>query len=66
MTDASIEGAGVVLSQGKSGKDHLIVYTSHSFNKAGRNYIMVKKELATIVWGIKYFIPYLYDRNSNL
>jgi len=58
-TDASNDGAGAVLSQGKIGKDLPIAYASRSFNKAERNYSTVEKELAAIVWGIKHFRPYL-------
>jgi len=54
-TDASNDGAGVVLSQGQIGKDLPIAYASRSFNKAERNYSTVEKELAAILWGINHF-----------
>jgi len=65
-TDALNNGAGAVLSQGQIGKDLPIAYASRSFNKAGRNYSTVEKELAAIVWGIKHFRPYLYGRKFKI
>jgi hypothetical protein len=65
-TDASNEGTGAVLSQGEVGKDLPIPYASCSFNKAEKNYSMVEKELAAIVWGIKHFRPCLYGRKFKI
>jgi len=65
-TDASNEGAGAVLSQGQIGKNLPIAYASRKVNKAERNYSTVEKELAAIVWGIKYFRPYLYGRKFKM
>jgi hypothetical protein len=65
-TDASNEGAGAILSQEEIGKDGPIAYASRSFNKAVKNYSTVEKELAAVVWGIKYFRPYLYGRNFKV
>lgn len=65
-TDASNEGAGAILSQGEIGKDRPIAYASRSFNKSEKNYSTVEKELAAIVWGIKYFRPYLYGRKFKV
>ena len=61
-TDASNDGAGAVLSQGEIGKDLPVAFASRSFNKAERNYSTVERELAAIVWGMKYFRPYLYGK----
>ena len=61
-TDASNDGAGAVLSQGEIGKDLPVAFASRKFNKAERNYSTVERELAAIVWGIKYFRPYLYGK----
>jgi hypothetical protein len=60
-TDASIDGAGAVLSQGEIGKDLPVAFASRSFNKAERRYSTIERELAAILWGIKYFRPYLFD-----
>jgi hypothetical protein len=65
-TDASNEGAGSILSQGEIGKDRPIVYASHSFNKAEKNYTTVEKKLSAIVWGIEYLRPYLYGRKFKV
>jgi hypothetical protein len=65
-TDASNEGAGAILSQGPIGKDLPIAYASRSFCKAEKNYSTVEKELAAIVWGIRYFRPYLYGTRFKI
>jgi hypothetical protein len=65
-TDASNEGVGAILSQGEIGKDRPVAYASRSFNKAEKGYNTVEKELAAIVWGIKYVRPYLYGRRFKV
>ena len=60
MTDASNEGVGVVPSQGEIGKELPIAFASRSLNKAEKNYSTTEKELLAIVWGVRYFQPYLY------
>jgi len=54
------------LSQGEIGKDLPVAFASRSFNKAERNYSTAERELAAILWGIKYFRPYLYGKNFKV
>jgi hypothetical protein len=61
-TDALNDGARALLSQGEVDKDLHIVFASCCVNKAEKNCSMVEKELTAIVWGIKRFLTYLYDR----
>ena len=61
-TDASNDGAEAVLSQGEIGKDLTVAFASRSFSKAERRYSTIERELAAILWGIKYFRPYLFGR----
>jgi len=61
-TDASGEGLGAVLSQGDLGKDLPVAFTSRTLNQA-ENYSTTEKELLAIVWGMRYFKPYLYGKH---
>jgi len=61
-TDASNDGAGAVLSQGEIGKDLPVAFAGRSFSKAERRYSTTERELIAILWGIKYFRPYLFGR----
>jgi hypothetical protein len=65
-TDASNEGVGAVLSQGEIGKDFPIAFASRSLNKAEKNYSTTEKELLAIVWGVRYFRPYLYGTKFTI
>lgn len=64
--DASNYAIGVVLSQGSIGKDLPIAYASRTLSKAEINYNTTEKELASIVWGVKVFRPYLFGQHFNI
>jgi len=54
------------LSQGEIGKDLPVAFASRSFNKVERRYSTIERELAAILWGIKYFRPYLFGRSFKV
>jgi RNase H-like domain found in reverse transcriptase/Reverse transcriptase (RNA-dependent DNA polymerase)/Integrase zinc binding domain len=58
MTDASNYAIGAVLMQG----GHPISYASRTLNSAETNYSTIEKELLAVVWGCKYFRPYIFGR----
>ncbi|KAL4104074.1 hypothetical protein QTP88_019387 [Uroleucon formosanum] len=64
--DASNYAIGCVLSQVPIGKDLPIAYASRTLNKAEINYNTTEKELASIVWGVKTFRPYLFGQQFNI
>nr|CAI5823027.1 unnamed protein product [Callosobruchus analis] len=60
--DASNFAVAAVLSQGKIGSDLPIAYASRTLNSAECNYSTIEKELLAIVFGVKYFRPYVWGR----
>lgn len=62
ITDASNFAIGAVLTQ----DGHPICYASRTLNDHEKNYATVEKELLAIVWGTKYFRPYLFGREFDL
>jgi len=60
--DASLLDAGCVLSQVQDGKEWVIAYYSHAFNRQERNYCVTRRELLAIVVALKRFEPYLLFR----
>lgn len=62
VTDASNFAIGAVLTQ----EEHPICYASRTLNNHEKNYSTIEKELLAIVWGTKYFRPYLYGKEFDL
>ena len=60
--DASLTGAGCVLSQIQDGKERVIAYHSHAFSREERNYCVTRRELLCVVIALKHFEPYLLFR----
>ena len=65
-TDASLDGAGAVLSQIQDGEERVIAYFSKTFSPAERNYCVTRRELLAIVMATKHFRPYLYGRKFGM
>lgn len=63
QTDASGLAIGAVLCNSNGLP---VAYASRSLNKAEVNYPTIEKELLAIVWGVKYFRPYLYGRKFKI
>lgn len=63
QTDASGKAIGSVLCN-MDGRP--VAYASRSLNKAEINYPTIEKELLSIVWSVKYFRPYLYERRFKI
>ena len=61
-TDASLDGAGAVLSQIHDGEEKVIAYWSKTFSPAERNYCVTRRELLAVILAVKHFRPYLYGR----
>lgn len=61
-TDASNYAMGAVLSQEKKP----VSYASRTLNAHEVNYSTIEKELLAIIWGTKYFRPYLYGRQFEI
>jgi len=61
--DASGYGLGAVLSQEPSGIEKVIAYSSRTMSKPELRYDTTRKELLTIVNGLKQFRQYLTGRH---
>ena len=58
--DASVEGAGAVLTQHKDGDARPVAYASSVFNKAQRNYSTTQREGLAVVWAVAHYRPYIH------
>lgn len=65
-TDASNFALGAVLSQGTPPNDRPVAYASRTLNDSETRYSTIEKELLAIVWGCKYFRPYLFGRKFTI
>lgn len=61
-TYASNVAIGAVLTQ----DGHPISYASRTLNNHEQNYATIDKELLAVVWGVRYFRPYLFGREFEL
>jgi len=65
-TDASLDGAGAVLSQVQEGEERVIAYFSKTFSPCERNYCVTRRELLAVVLACKHFRSYLYGRKFTV
>ena len=65
-SDASLTGASCVLQQWQDGKLRVVEYASRSFNKAERQYCATRRELASLIFGLKQFRQYLLGRQFEI
>ena len=65
-TDASNLGLGAVLSQKQDGKERMIACASRTLSPSEKNYSTTKKECLGVVWGIRYFRPYLLSNHFEV
>eukprot|EP00794_Sanderia_malayensis_P003974 gene3974-4523_t len=65
-TDASNTGIGAVLAQNIGGTEKTIAYASRSLKPHERKYATIERECLALVWGIKYFRPYLYGHEFDV
>ena len=65
-TDASNTAIGAILAQNINGVEQTIAYASRSLKPYEKKYATIEKECLAIVWGIKYFRPYLYGRSFDV
>lgn len=63
QTDASGTAIGAVLCNHDL---RPVAYASRPLNKAEKNYPTIQKELLAVVWGIKYFRPYLFGKKFTI
>ena len=61
-TDASDTGLGAVLSQEHHGTEKVLAYASRVLSSPEKNYDVTRKELLTVVYGLKQFKQYLMGR----
>ena len=65
-TDASNTGLGAILAQNINGEEKTIAFASRSLKVHERKYAAIERECLAIVWGIKYFRPYLCGKEFDI
>lgn len=65
-TDASLDGAGAVLSQVQEGEERVVAYYSKTFSPPQRNYCVTRRELLAVILAVGHFRPYLYGQKFKL
>ena len=61
--DACDTGVGAVLSQIIDGEERPVAYASRTLNDAERNYCITRKEMLSLIFGLKTFRQYCLGRN---
>ena len=66
-SDASKTGLGAVISHIYPDRsERPIEYSSRSLNAAEKNYGQIEKEALSLVWAVKTFHRYIFDRKFEL
>ncbi|CAF2136868.1 unnamed protein product [Rotaria magnacalcarata] len=65
-TDASTVGTGGVLQQVQNGINHIIAFTSSTFNKTQLNYTTTELEILAIKASIRAFHPFIAGRKFEI
>jgi hypothetical protein len=60
--DASLVRAGAILQRRQDGVLRVIEYASRTFNRAERNYCVTRREMASLIFGLRHFRQYLLGR----
>ena len=65
--DASPTGIGAVLSNKMpDASERPVAFASRSLTKTQRKYVQIDKEALSILWGVKQFHVYLYEKRFTL
>lgn len=66
QTDWSTTGMGAVLAQRTTKGEKVVAYASRQLRGAEVNYSATDGECLAVVWGVKYFRPFLYGHRFTL